>query len=209
MKWAPAACVRMATARALACILAAALLAGCAGPQEPASAAEPGAAVADTGTSVGPMAEAAPQVVATTVSWSGHTKEGAWVCSDQDGASQCTAGQQVAPDGEHVNAFAYTGNLTAVDVNMTWQPAPGQAGLVFAAYGNTTAGFALLAHVRGPSPLRLQLDAAGLADVVPDGQLVLMAWPEGKTPTSPSLYVDAAQQPFQVDGALRSLVRAS
>lgn len=141
----------------------------------------------------------------TPISWSGHTKEGAWVCSDQDGTGQCTAGQQVAPDGAHVNGFAYGGNLTLVDLNMTWQAAPGQAGLVFAAYGNTTAGRVLLAYVRGTSPLNLHLGVDELAETVPDGILVLMVWPEGKTATQPSLYVDATQQPFTVDGRMESL----
>src|SRR5687768_18104894 len=53
------------------------------------------------------------------VDWSGRTKEGAWVCADQSGTGQCPAGQQVAPDGEHVTTVPYDGNLTLVDVNMT------------------------------------------------------------------------------------------
>jgi hypothetical protein len=145
-----------------------------------------------------------PVVLTLPVSWSGHTKEGAWVCSDQDGTGQCSAGQQVAPDGQYTNTFPFQGNLTLLDVNMTWQAAPGQAGLVLAAYGNVSAGRVMIAAVRGPSPLHLRLEPAQLADLLPDHAILLMAWPEGKTPTAPSLYVDATQQPFTVEGRMES-----
>lgn len=181
------------------------LLAGC---SDPAPVTDPAEGPVGTDSEVDGNATAMPPLLSTRtstpISWSGHTKEGAWVCSDQDGTGQCTAGQQVAPDGAHVNAFAYAGNLTLVDLNMTWQAAPGQAGLVFAAYGNTTAGRVLLTHVRGTSPLNLHMGADQLAGVVPDGILVLMAWPEGKTATEPSVYVDATQQPFLVDGRVET-----
>jgi hypothetical protein len=171
----------------------------------------PSAAPGSTTVSEGPLGNASvdaplPTLVALPIDWSGHTKEGAWLCSDQDGTGQCMAGQQVAPDGQHVNGVAYAGNMTLLDVNLTWQAAPGQNGLVVAAYGNVSTGRVLLSHVRGLSPLNLRLDAAALDGVVPDGLLVFMVWPEGKTATQPSLYVDASQQPFQLEGVLRSTV---
>jgi hypothetical protein len=167
-------------------------------PPESASASSSTAPAPDAG-----AAAAAPQraVEAVPFTWSGHTKEGAWACMEQSGVGQCPAGQQVQPDGEYVGHAAYPGNLTAVDLAMTWQADPTQTGLVLAVYGNTTSGRTLLAWAQGDSPLHLSLDAAGLG-LVPDGALMLMVWPEGKTATSPSVFVDATQQAFTVDGTL-------
>lgn len=192
--------------RSIASVLFVCLLAGCS-DGGPSSAAGPSAT--DTGSATPGLDnatddQAVASVLTTPIAWSGHTKEGAWVCSDQEGTGQCQTGQQVAPDGEYVAGFAYGGNLTRLDVNLTWQPAPGQGGLVIAAYGNTSAGRVFLGHVRGPSPLNLRLDAPAFDGIVPDGLLVLMVWPEGKTATQPSLYIDASQQPFEVDGVLES-----
>src|SRR5687768_4682508 len=96
------------------------LLAGCSDP--PASDPDQGETSSATSTS---GSEATPRVVTmpamVPIEWDGRTKEGAWVCSDQTGASQCSAGQQVMPDGEHVTSVDYQGNLTGVFLNMTWQ----------------------------------------------------------------------------------------
>lgn len=174
-------------------------LAGCSDPAEAAEEEAPGPAAmpSPSGPAVLPPPPAPPAPV--PFSWSGHTKEGAWVCMEQDGAGQCPAGQQVAPDGQHVTAVPYAGNLTAIELAMTWQPDPTQTGLVLAVYGNTTGGRRPIALAQGDPPLELRIDAPGL---VPDNALVLMAWPEGKTPTSPSVFVDATQQAFTVEGTL-------
>lgn len=181
------------------------LLAGCSDP--PASDADPGVGSA---TQTSTDLDAGPRVVAVAtmvpIDWSGRTKEGAWVCSDQSGTGQCPAGQQVMPDGEHVTQVAYQGNLTGIAVNMTWQADPSQTRLVLAAYGNTSAGFAMMGFARGPSPLSLQFAAGDIAEAVPDGLVTFMVWPEGKTPTAPSVYVDATRQSFTVEGHLTTLV---
>lgn len=199
--------MRSLLASALPSLLLALLVAGCAA--DPASGPEPtatgpGTDLTATGstTSTGPGVAAAPIVSqAVPFSWSGHTKEGAWVCMEQAGTGQCPAGQQVAPDGAHVTAIAYAGNLTRIEVTMTWQADPTQTGLVLAAYGNTSSGRGPLATVQGDSPLALALDTEALR-LAADNAIVLMAWPEGKTPTSPSLFLDATQQAFTVEGAL-------
>ena len=133
--------------------------------------------------------------------WSGHTKEGAWVCPDQSGAGRCTAGQQVAPDGQFFTVVGYSGNLTALDLSMAWQADPTQTGLVLAAFGNTTQGLQTLGLAQGGSPLTLSVQTAGLG-LNPDGAVMLMVWPQGKTPTSPSVFVDATQQAFTVEGTI-------
>ena len=151
---------------------------------------------------------AAPRFEARLLQWAGHTKEGVRVCSNQDGIGQCPAGQQVLPDGAHVGAFAYDGNLTDIDLNMTWAAEPTQAGLVLAAYANTTDGRTYLGHARGQSPLRLEVGSDTLLDIVPDDVLVLIVWPEGKSATEPSLFVDATQQDFDVSGTVMVRVAA-
>lgn len=178
------------------------LAAGCSEPAAerlaPAPTDEPTAAsapLAPDSTVAQPVVEAIP------FTWSGHTKEGAWVCMEQSGVGQCPAGQQVAPDGGHVGMVAYPGNLTGVALTMAWQADPTQTGLVLAVYGNSTGGHVLLGWAEGDSPLTLSLDTTGLG-LKPDGGLMLMAWPEGKSPTSPSVFVDATQQAFTVDGTL-------
>lgn len=178
------------------------LVAGCSDPG-PAAPAPSSSAASSSGPAAA-LGNATPELVLeqTIFSWDGHTKEGAWVCSDQTGMSQCQAGQQVAPDGEHVTSLPYVGTLVGVAVNLTWQAAPGQAGLVLAAYGNTTSGLAPLAFAHGPSPLALAVARDALATIVPDGVVVLMVWPEGKTATQPSVFVDATQQPFHAEGTL-------
>lgn len=192
--------------------LAALLLAGCS-DAPPSDEGADGASdlVSASGSASGtPQAANGTLPVLSTVpiSWEGRTKEGAWVCSDQDGVAQCLAGQQVMPDGEHVTAIAYAGNATRLDVNLTWHADPTQPGLVLAAYANTTSGLAHLAHVRGPAPLRLQLGEAGLVPAAGGDAIVLMVWPQGKTPTSPSVFVDATRQDFAVEGSLLVLVPA-
>ena len=39
----------------------------------------------------------------------------------------------------------------------------------------------------------------------PDDRVLLVVWPEGKTPTSPSLFVDATQQAFTIEGTLTTV----
>lgn len=182
-----------------ALLLALTVLAGC--NDAPAAGPGPEPAASSTTSDAAQPAAVPAQPVATPFSWSGHTKEGAWVCTEQSGTGQCPAGQQVAPDGRHVATVPYAGNLTAVELTMAWQADPSQTGLVLAVYGNTTGGRRPLALAQGDSPLALRVDAPGL---VPDGVLLLMVWPEGKTPTSPSVFVDATQQPFTVEGTLWS-----
>jgi hypothetical protein len=180
------------------------LAAGCSGPG-PGEAAVPTAGPSSPGAPAanGTAPDARAVAVNASFGWSGHTKEGAWVCSQQSGLGPCAAGQQVAPDGAHVRVLPYSGNLTGAELTMTWQADPTQTGLVLAVYGNTSAGRGLVAAVQGDSPLDMGL---GLADagLLPDHALVLAVWPEGKTPTSPSLFVDATRQPFTVQGTLRS-----
>jgi hypothetical protein len=188
-------------------LLAVLVLAGCSDPPaEPAeSVDDPGAAASASGATSATAVSAPPAVAleeAVPFTWAGHTKEGAWVCMEQGGTGQCPAGQQVSPDGQHVTAIAYAGDLTAVQLTMSWQADATQTGLVLAAYGNTSSGRGLLASVQGDSPLTLAIDAAVLG-LVPDNVVVLMVWPEGKTATSPSLFVDATQQAFTVEGTLR------
>lgn len=189
-------------------VLSALLLAGCSDPHaDPAAAPAPPTSHSES-MSLQPV-PGVPQAVTVEdvpFRWSGHTKEGVWVCMEQSGIGQCPAGQQVAPDGGHVTAIAYQGNLTALEFTMSWQADPTQTGLVVAAYGNTSSGRGLLGMAQGTSPLALALDLTD-AGLVPDHALVLMAWPEGKTPTSPSLFVDASQQAFTVEGTLRQTGR--
>ena len=184
---------------ALAAVLV--VLAGCAdggAANDPAAPTGPESATAST--TPGPAPAPTPATpLAVPFQWSGHTKEGAWVCMEQDGSGQCPAGQQVAPDGQHIASLPYAGNLSSVELTMAWQADPTQTGLVLAAYGNTTGGFGLLAMAQGDSPVTLGFEMTGL---VPDGALVLRVWPEGKTPTSPSIFLDVTQQPFTVDGVL-------
>lgn len=180
--------------------LPALVLAGCSDP-----AAEP-ATPPTVATSTGPPPAApaippAPVVAAVPFTWSGHTKEGAWVCMEQSGLGQCPAGQQVAPDGQHVTTIPYQGNLSAIDLAMAWHADPTQAGLVLAVYANRTGGLSLLAATQGDAPLTVRVDVAP-GGLPADGSLVLMVWPEGRTATSPSLFVDATQQPFTVEGLL-------
>jgi hypothetical protein len=196
--------MRPVPALALAVLLVV-LAAGCSGPAADGPAALPAQAPSPSDPAA-PAANAnatASQPVAVTAAfaWSGHTKEGAWVCMEQSGIGQCLAGQQVAPDGQHAGMVPYAGNLTGLDLTMTWQADATQTGLVLAVYGNTTGGHALLAWAEGDSPLSVTLDATGLG-VQPDGALLLAVWPEGKTPTSPSVFVDATQQAFTVEGTL-------
>lgn len=185
---------------ALAAVLL--FLAGCASPQPQAAppSTVPATVSATATPSLAPVAAAAAERT-TPVHWQGHTKEGAWVCQDQSGAGQCMAGQQVAPDGQFVTLVPYSGNLTQANLTMTWQADPTQTGLAFAIFGNTTGGLQSLAFIDGASPLVLAFDASG-AGLIPDGSLMLMVWPEGKTPTSPSVFVDLTQQAFTVDGTL-------
>lgn len=185
-------------------LLAAILLSGCTGGGDAAPAADADGSPPSDGPA--PMNSTLRQVRSSIpVDWDGRTKEGAWVCSDQDGIAECPAGQQVAPDGQHVAAVPYAANLTLVDVNLTWQADPSQTGLVLAVYGNTSAGRVLLAYMRGASPLNVRVTAQDLAQVVPDNVVVFMVWPEGKTPTEPSLYVDATRQAFTLEGRMETL----
>lgn len=191
--------------RAAPACLAILLLAGCSAAPAGDDAAGPSASVTATGTDAPAPPAALVSLATVPVAWEGRTKEGAWVCSDQDGATQCPAGQQVLPDGEHVTRIPFAGNLTGLDVNMTWQADATQAGLVLAAYANTTAGFTLLGHVRGTSPLPLVLDAAAVAGVLANDAVVLMVWPAGRTPTQPSVFLDATRQAFTVEGNLLTI----
>jgi hypothetical protein len=179
-----------------ALLVLAVLVAGCS--QAPPQAAEVEDSTPD---GEGPVVERVllPVTAILPVDWDGETKEGAWVCTEQDGVGACPAGQQIQPDGRHVLVVPYETNLTTLDVNMTWTPAPGQTGLVLAAYGNTTGGRGLLGFVRGASPLGLRIE---VTDLVSDNALVLMVWPEGKTATSPSIFVDATRQAYHVEGTL-------
>jgi len=187
--------------RTAACVLALLVLAGCAS-SPPSTAPAPTAAAAplSSTSSPAPTAPAAPLV--TPFHWAGHTKEGAWVCPDQTGAGQCMAGQQVLPDGGFVTQVAYPGSLASLVLTMAWQADPTQVGgLTIAVFANTTQGLTPVALAHGASPLDLQVDATGL-HLVRDGQVMLMVWPQGKTATSPSVFVDATQQAFVVDGQL-------
>lgn len=181
------------------------LVAGCSN----SPAASPEATASSTTSSVAQ----APQVVAIPgswpVQWDGHTKEGVWVCSDQSGTGQCPAGQQINPDGAFQTLVPYSGNLSFIDVNVTWQADPTQTGLVFAAFGNTSNGFVPLGTVFGTSPLHLRIEAAAMAAVLPDSQLLFMAWPQGKTPTSPSLFLDLTQQAFHAEGTLGTVTQVT
>lgn len=87
---------------------------------------------------------------------------------------------------------------------MDWQPADGtQTGLVLAVYG-TPSGQAteLLASAQGGPPLAVEAEGLRLT---PDGDLILSVWPEGKTPTAPSVFVDATRQSFEVTGNITML----
>lgn len=184
--------------RSFPAVLLLVALAGCA--DEGTAPVDPVETTTPDPMSLAPSAPAAPVAPsAVPFQWSGHTKEGAWVCTGQDGSGQCPAGQQVAPDGQHIASIPYAGTLSTANLTLTWQAAPAQAGLVLAVYGNTTGGFAPVAMGRGLSPVTMRIEEAGL---VADDALVLMVWPEGKTPTSPSVFLDVTQQPFTVDGVL-------
>lgn len=177
------------------------LIAGC----SDAPAAPPEAAPSSSTSSVAPVSQVVAVAGSAPVQWDGHTKEGMWVCSDASGTGQCPAGQQINPDGGFQTLVAFSGNLTFIDVNVTWQADPTQTGLVFAALGNTSSGFVPLGTVSGSSPLHLRIEAAALTAVAPHSQVLFMAWPQGKTPTSPSVFVDVTQQAFRAEGTLGTL----
>ncbi len=165
------------------------MLAGCSEPVTEAADVEP-----DEAPPLEPILVDALR--SASVAWQGLTKEGFWVCDSQDATGTCAAGQQIQPDGQFATTFTVV-NLTALYLNMTWTPADAtQTGMVFALYD---ANGATLASAAGQSPLAIDLDMAPT-----DGTLTLMAWPQGKTATNPSVFVDVTRQAFTVTGALIS-----
>lgn len=176
--------------RAWPALLLSVLLAGCSDAPAPA---EPEGLDATPE----PEAPAAPGPRTIThleeVLWEGRTKEGFFVCADADGTGACPAGQQVQPDGEHATVVSYRGNFSEALIGLEWTPAdPTQTGLVLVAFGPG----GILNLTRGGGALELGLDASmGLPR---DGNITLAVWPEGKTETDPSLFVDVTRQSFSV-----------
>lgn len=132
--------------------------------------------------------------------WSGATPVDAFVC----GVPAVGCPGYIVADTDWIDDLPGDRALSGVDVTLTWTPVDDMVGpLVFrlahmSADGTLTEELVFLEAEA--SPLRLQWSGEPFAD----GEFGrLTVWPAEKATVGPfAVYVDLAEQPFEVDGSL-------